>query len=69
MTHSSSQTDAQRRSPDRTARVLVRMPAAERHAIERMAASRGLDLGAAVREALRPVITPYMEGSSRSRST
>lgn len=55
--------DAKRRSADRSTHLTVRMPAAERQALEQLAAQRGTDLGTAVREALAPKIRPFMESA------
>jgi hypothetical protein len=55
--------DAKRRSADRAAPLTVRMPAAERQALEQFAAQRGTDLGSAVREVLAPKIRPFMESA------
>jgi hypothetical protein len=63
MTEKATRTDAQRRSSDKAARVLVRMPAAERQALEQLAAQRGTDLGSAVRELIAPKIRPFMESA------
>lgn len=63
MTEKAPYIDAKRRSSDRAARVSVRMPAAERQALEQLAAQRGTDLGSAVREALAPTLRPFMESA------